>query len=307
MAMGFHNPDLWNYFFRDCIGRYSLSEYPALGSGGILETKRVYLPKLEKTMIEIKELKKQFGGVQAVASLSLSIKMGTFFGLVGPNGAGKSTIINILTGIIHPTSGEVKIVGLDLKTNSLEIKKRIGVIPEGMALFEGLTGEEHLAFVSRIYKVPKGEAQRRIEELLVLFELDGASSRLIETYSQGMKKKLSFAAAIMHDPKVLFLDEPFENVDPIQRKTMREILQVMQKKGTTIFLTSHTLETVEALCDEVAIINKGKLVFQSKTKDIRMKIKDEISRETYQSLEEIFLDVVSDNGKEEQPKKLSWL
>jgi ABC-2 type transport system ATP-binding protein len=258
-------------------------------------------------MIVIKELTKRYGDIEAVYSLSLTIPSGSLFGLVGPNGAGKTTTVNILTGVVRPTSGQVRILGLDLQQNPVEIKKQLGVVPEGMALFEGLTGEEHLTFVSRVYDVPREEAQRRIEDVLILFELDGVARRLIETYSQGMKKKLSFAAAIMHNPKVLFLDEPFESVDPISRKTMKEILLVMQKKGVTILLTSHALETVESLCDEVTIINKGRLVFQSKTEEIRKRIKDEISQETYQSLEEIFLDVVSDNGEEKQPKKLSWL
>lgn len=258
-------------------------------------------------MIETHGLIKRYGGVIAVDSLSLTIPSGTFFGFVGPNGAGKTTTVNVLTGVVRPTSGRVRILGLDLEQNPLEIKKQVGVVPEGMALFEGLTGEEQLTFVGRIYGLQENEIGRRIEELLNLFELEGAASRLIETYSAGMKKKLAFAAAILHDPKVLFLDEPFENVDPISRKKMKEILTTMQNKGTTVFLTSHALETVEALCDEVAIINKGKLVFQSKTEDIRKKIKDEVSQETYQSLEEIFIDVVSGNGEDRTPKKLSWL
>lgn len=258
-------------------------------------------------MIEIYGLTRRYDGVVAVDSLSLTISSGAFFGFVGPNGAGKTTTVNMLTGVLRPTLGYVRILGLDLEENPLGIKKQLGVMPEGMALFEGLTGEEYLSFVGEIYDVPKEQGQQQIEKLLTLFELHGAASRLIESYSLGMKKKLSFLAAIMHNPKILFLDEPFDNVDPISRKIMKDILIAMRDKSVTVFLTSHNLETVESLCDEVAIINKGRLVYQSKTEDIRKKIKNEVSRETYQSLEEIFLDVVSGNGQEHSPKKLSWL
>ncbi len=258
-------------------------------------------------MIELRNVSKKFGSVSALDSLSFLVGEGSFFGLVGPNGAGKTTTINILTGVVRSDSGQVKMSGNNFETRSIELKKEIGVMPEGMALFDGLTGEEHLTFVSRVYGIAKEEAKRRVEELLALFELNGAGAQLIHTYSQGMKKKLSFAAAIIHKPKILFLDEPFESVDPIQRKIMREILRTMQQNGATIVLTSHTLETVEALCDEVAIMNKGRIVFQSRTEDIRKKIKDEVSQETYQSLEEIFIDVVSQDGTQKEKRKLSWL
>jgi ABC-2 type transport system ATP-binding protein len=258
-------------------------------------------------MIEIQSLIKKFGNLVAVDSVSLLIESGSFFGLVGPNGAGKTTIVNILSGIIRPTSGDVRLFGLDIRQDGLEVKQQIGVVPEGMALFGGLTGEEYLTFVGRIYKIPIDECQKRVTELLEAFELLGAGRQLIDTYSQGMKKKLSFAAAVMHKPKILFLDEPFENVDPIQRKFMKEVLQLMQNRGATIFLTSHVLETVEALCDNVAILNKGKLVFQAKTTEIRRTLKNELSQETYQSLEEIFLDVVSDREQKTPPRRLSWL
>jgi len=258
-------------------------------------------------MIEIRELSKRYGGILGIQSLTLTIETGSFFGFVGPNGAGKSTTVNVLTGIIRPTSGKVKILGLELDRNPIEIKKQIGVVPEGVALFEGLTGEEYLMFVSRIYRLSHEEAQQRIRDLLVLFDLEQSGSRLIETYSQGMKKKLAFAAAILHDPKVLFLDEPFDNVDPVSRRIMKDLLVKMKSRGVTIFMTSHALETVETLCDEVAIINKGRIVFQAKTEEIRKRIKNEISQETYQSLEEIFLDVVSGIEEKNKPKSLSWL
>ncbi|MHB9010799.1 MAG: ABC transporter ATP-binding protein [Ignavibacteriaceae bacterium] len=257
-------------------------------------------------MIEITDLSKNYNGLLALDKLTLSMPENSIFGFVGPNGAGKSTTLNILTGIILPTSGEVKILGYDLKKESIDIKKRIGVIPEILALFDGLTGEEHLTFVGKVYGVKKNILPDRIKELLDFFDLTSAKDRLIETYSQGMRKKLAFAASIIHSPHVLFLDEPFENVDPISRKKMKGVLNKFKDRGKTVMITSHSLIELEDLCDVVAIINKGKIVFQSATKDIRSKIKNEITKETYQSLEEIFLDVTK-NDEIGTEKDLSWL
>ncbi|MHB1687142.1 MAG: ABC transporter ATP-binding protein [Ignavibacteriaceae bacterium] len=257
-------------------------------------------------MIKITDLSKNYNGLLALDKLTLSMPENSIFGFVGPNGAGKSTTLNILTGVITPTSGKVNIIGFDLEEDSMDIKKRIGVVPEVLALFDGLTGEEHLTFVGKVYGVKKNILPDRIKELLDFFDLTSAKDRLIETYSQGMRKKLAFAASIIHSPDVLFLDEPFENVDPISRKKMKEILNKFKDRGKTVMITSHSLIELEDLCDEVAIINKGKIVFQSATKDIRNKIKNEVTQETYQSLEEIFLDVTNNDGIE-TVKDLSWL
>ncbi len=257
-------------------------------------------------MIEIYELSKSYNGLLALDKLTLTVSANSIFGFVGPNGAGKSTTLNILTGIILAANGNVSILGYDLKKDSVEIKKRIGVIPEVLALFDGLTGEEHLTFVGKVYGLNKNLIEDRVKEILDFFDLTSAKDRLIETYSQGMRKKLAFAAAIIHSPKVLFLDEPFENVDPVMRKKMKEILISMKNNGASILITSHALIEVEDFCDEVAIINKGKLVFQSKTKDIRNKIKNEVSKETYTSLEEVFMDIVNESSMPKK-NKLSWL
>lgn len=257
-------------------------------------------------MIEIIELTKSYNSFLALDKLTLNVSANSIFGFVGPNGAGKSTTLNILTGIISPNSGSIKILNMDFRKDSLEIKRNIGVIPEVLALFDGLTGEEHLTFAGKVYGVEKNVLEGRVKELLDFFDLIPAKDRLIETYSQGMRKKAAFAAAIIHSPKVLFLDEPFENVDPVMRKKMKEILVRMKNNGVAVMITSHALIEVEDFCDEVAIIKKGKLVYQSKTADIRKKIKDEVSKENYSSLEEIFLDVIKSPGNEEE-KKLSWL
>ena len=255
-------------------------------------------------MITIRELKKQYGKTVALDNVCFEVKDSVIFGLVGPNGAGKSTIINILTGIIKKTSGTVSILGFDIDKETKEIKKKMGVIPEMSALFEGLTGWEHLVFVSEIFDLERDIYNKKIMELLEYFDIYKEKDRLISTYSQGMKRKLSFISAIIHDPDILFLDEPFENVDPVSRKKMKDVLKKMQEKGTDIFITSHALAEVENFCDEVAIINKGKIVYQSKTKDIRKEIKNSITNETYQSLEEIFLDLTTDV---DNTKEMTWL
>ncbi len=255
-------------------------------------------------MIEIKGLSKKYGKIVALDGITLQIKSANLFGLVGPNGAGKSTLINILIGLIKKDSGEVKIGGYDLDKDALTIKKIIGAVPEVLPLFEGLTGEEQLLFVANIYNLDRSIYKDRIGDILRYLDLYTAKDRLIESYSQGMKKKIAFACAIIHTPKILFLDEPFENVDPISRKKMKDILRKMKEKGATVLITSHALVEVEDLCDEVAIINKGKIIFQSETKDIRNKIKNEITKETYQSLEEIFIDLTK---KDEDIDTLSWI
>jgi ABC-2 type transport system ATP-binding protein len=256
-------------------------------------------------MIEISHIVKTFNKTIALDKISLAIRNNTIFGFVGPNGAGKSTMVNILTGIIKKTSGNISIMGFNIDKEPMEIKKIIGVIPEMLALFDGLTGHEYLNFVSRIYGLKYDEYDLRINELIEYFELYSAKDRLIETYSQGMKKKIAFAASIIHTPKILFLDEPFESIDPISRKKMKDVLKKMWGKGSTLFITSHALAEVEDFCDEVAIINKGKIVYQSETKDIRNKIKNEVTKETYQSLEDIFIDLTTD--KDENEKTLSWI
>ena len=256
-------------------------------------------------MIEISEVVKEYSKTMALNKISLVIKNNTIFGFVGPNGAGKSTMVNILTSIIKKTSGEISILGFNIDKESMEIKKNIGVMPEILALFDGLTGQEQLDFVSRVYGLKRDEYKLRIPELLEYFELYSSKDRLIETYSQGMKKKIAFISAIIHNPKVLFLDEPFENIDPISRKKMRDVIKRMQNKGSTIIITSHALSEVEWFCDEVAIIHKGKLVFKSTTKDIRNKVKNKLTQETYESLEEVFIDLTTD--KKEEKELPTWL
>lgn len=257
--------------------------------------------------IIVSEVVKQYKkSIVALDHLSLSVNEGQIFGLVGPNGAGKSTLINIIANVISFNSGEIIICGEKLKKKSYKYKEFTGFLLEKPTYLEKLTGEEFLHFAAFLFKIENSVASPLVDELLNFLELKDKKYSLIESYSAGMKKKISFAAAIIHKPKLLILDEPLESIDPISANLIKESLRLMAEKGTTVFLSSHNLDTVENLCDEVAIINKGKIIFQSKTKDIRNKLKNEINQETYKSLEEIFIDVVSEGGQK-QKKKLSWL
>ena len=251
------------------------------------------------------QLTRRFGEFTAVQDVNLRVEPGQFYGFLGPNGAGKSTTIKMLTGLMAPTSGRMRILGLDLSTHLVEVKRQIGVVPEGMALFGRLTGSEYLNFVGRMYGLERSTAAQRAGELLEFMELSSHPKTLITDYSHGMQKKLAMAAAVIHGPKVLFLDEPFEGVDAIASNTLKAMLQRMIERGATIFLTSHVLEIVERLCTHVGIINNGRLVAQGSLDDLRSGIADETSPGERVSLEEFFLKTVG--GPRTGAQELSWL
>ena len=210
--------------------------------------------------IETHELTRRFDRKLAVDRLDLSVPEGSFFGFLGPNGAGKSTTINILTGLLEPSSGSARVLGLDVATQGLEIKRRIGVVPDGLHLFERLTGEEHLRFVGEVHGIAPAEARRRAGQLLAAMSLTDDAGKQITGYSHGMRKKLALACALIHEPRLLFLDEPFEGVDAVATRELRELLlQLVAARHVTVFLTSHVLEVVERLCTHVGIIHDGRL------------------------------------------------
>jgi ABC-2 type transport system ATP-binding protein len=265
--------------------------------------------------ISTQGLTRRFGELLAVDGVDLRVSPGQFFGFLGPNGAGKSTTIKMLTGLLAPTSGRIEILGLDLEKNSVEVKRQIGVVPEGMALFGRLTGSEFLNFAGRMYGLDRETAAKRSVELLEFMQLADQPKKLVTDYSHGMQKKLAMAAAVIHGPKVLFLDEPFEGVDAIAAGTLKSMLQGMIARGATIFLTSHVLEIVERLCSHVAIIQKGKLVAQGSLEELRAGVEaqthaaagdgDVIVPGEKLTLEQIFLRTVGGARRTEQ--ELSWL
>ena len=197
------------------------------------------------TVIQVKNLTKRYGSLIAVNDISFDVSKGTCFGLIGFNGAGKTTTVNMLTGLAVPTEGHIQLFGKDLSKHDLEIKRRIGVMASDLGLYEGLTGEEYLYFIARIYQISRQKTKERINELLTFMDLNQARHRLIHEYSKGMKKKLCLASLFIHRPEILFLDEPFEGIDPLSYSRIVQILMNMKNQGVTIFLTSHILERVE--------------------------------------------------------------
>jgi ABC-2 type transport system ATP-binding protein len=210
--------------------------------------------------IETHALTRRFGEQVAVDGIDLRVPRGSFYGFLGENGAGKSTTISMLTGVLAPTGGSLRV--LDLAPDG-EMKRRIGVVPDGLLLFDRLTGREHLIFVGRLYGLGRAESARRAGELLATMELSGDTRKLIADYSFGMRKKLALAAALIHAPELLFLDEPFEGVDAVAKASLTALLSDLVRRGRlTVFITSHVLEVVERLCDQVGVIHRGRLVAQ---------------------------------------------
>lgn len=251
-------------------------------------------------------LTRRFGDFTAVDGVNLSVAPGQFYGFLGPNGAGKSTTIKMLTGLMAPTSGRMQILGLDLSTNLTEVKRQIGVVPEGMALFGRLTGAEYLNFVGRMYGLGRTVTAQRAAELLDFMELSSKPKTLVTDYSHGMQKKLALAAAVIHGPKILFLDEPFEGVDAVASGTLKTMLQRMIARGVTVFLTSHVLEIVERLCTHVGIINNGKLVAQGSLDELRSGVHAGAGLNGEKTtLEQFFLQTVG--GSRRDAQELSWL
>jgi ABC-2 type transport system ATP-binding protein len=265
---------------------------------------------MDTPAISTRGLTRRFGDFTAVDDVTFSVASGQFFGFLGPNGAGKSTTIKMLTGLLEPTSGQIEILGEKFTASALELKRQIGVVPEGMALLGRLTASEYLRFVGRMYGLDGETATRRTEELLDFMQLANEPKKLVTDFSHGMQKKLALAAAVIHGPKVLFLDEPFEGVDAIAAGTLKSMLQGMIHRGSTIFLTSHVLEIVERLCSHVAIIHKGRLVANGSLEELRAGVATSLGEsgldEQRLTLEEIFLNVVG-AGAGEPAQELSWL
>jgi ABC-2 type transport system ATP-binding protein len=249
--------------------------------------------------IEIRDLVKTYGGSRAVDGLSVIVPQACFFGFLGPNGAGKTTTIRMLTGLAQPDSGTMQVLGLPLPQKSLEIRKEIGLVPDDTLLFDYLTGAEYLEFVARLYGLPRPLARERAGELLDLFQLNENRSKLIGEYSKGMRKRVAMGAALIHRPRLFLMDEPFEGVDAVGARLMKDILLEQVHRGATVFLTSHVLEVVERLCDQVAIVNRGKVVVQGTMAELRGQGTANAS-----TLEDIFVNLV---GGERYSDKLDWL
>jgi ABC-2 type transport system ATP-binding protein len=246
-------------------------------------------------------LTRAFGQRLAVNALNLVVRRGEFFGFLGPNGAGKSTTIKMLVGLLRPTAGLAYVAGVDVWREPLRAKTQVGVLPEQLNLYERLSGREMVEFAGRLYNLPRPEVRRRTDALLDVLGLTADADKLVVDYSLGMRKKISLAAALIHRPQVLFLDEPFEGIDPVSSRTIRDILRDLTTAGTTIFFSSHIMEVVERLCTRVGIINNGVLIAEGTLHDLRDRAG---TGNGDSSLEDIFLKLIGAGTRE---GGLAWL
>ena len=220
-------------------------------------------------MIELKDLTKRYSDIMAVDNINLFIPKGEIFGFIGPNGAGKTTTINMLGGILAPTSGTVAICGIDMEENPEKAKSKIGFIPDRPYLYEKLTGMEFLRFTADLYGVEEDAFLRKAREKLEMFSLTDWSDELIESYSHGMKQRLVMAAALLHDPEVIIVDEPMVGLDPVAINLVKNLFQRLAKQGVTVFMSTHTLKVAEDVCDRIGIIHKGSLIALGTTEDLK--------------------------------------
>ncbi|MEU9982329.1 ABC transporter ATP-binding protein [Streptomyces sp. NPDC050856] len=247
--------------------------------------------------VRVEGLWKRFGEQVAVAGVDLTFPAGRFIGLVGPNGAGKTTTLSMVTGLLRPDGGRVEVAGRDVWRDPVEVKARIGVLPEGLRLFERLSGRELLAYTGRLRGLPGAEVDKRAAQLLEVLDLAGAQHKLVVDYSTGMRKKIGLAAALLHNPEVLFLDEPFEGVDPVSAQTIRGVLERYTGSGATVVFSSHVMELVESLCDWVAVMAAGRIRAQGPLAEVRGQAP---------SLQAAFLELVGATGRD-TGESLDWL
>jgi ABC-2 type transport system ATP-binding protein len=245
--------------------------------------------------VSVHGLRKSFGAKEAVAGIDLEVAAGSLAGLVGPNGAGKTTSLSMMTGLLRPDSGQVLINGLDVWADPRAAKAVIGVVPAEARLFERLSGREMLEYAARLRGLPAGEARSRAAQLLDVLDLTADASRLVADYSTGMRKKAALGCALIHNPSVLFLDEPLEGVDPVSADAIRRLLTRYAGSGSTVLFSSHVMELVEQVCDHVSIISSGEIVATGPTGQVR----------GGKTLQQAFIDLVGPRPGGEEG--LSWL
>ena len=250
---------------------------------------------MSEPAIEVRGLRKSFGAKEAVAGIDLEIAAGSLAGLVGPNGAGKTTSLSMMTGLLRPDGGQVLINGLDVWADPAAAKAVIGVVTAEARLFERLSGAEMLEYAGRLHGLPAAEARSRTAQLLDVLDLTADAKRLVADYSTGMRKKATLGCALIHNPSVLFLDEPLEGVDPISADVIRRLLTRFTGSGSTVLFSSHVMELVEQICDHVSIINKGTIVATGTTREVR----------DGKTLQQAFIDLVGPRARDEEG--LSWL
>ncbi len=254
-----------------------------------------YQPATGGPAVAVRGLWKKFGDKEAVAGIDLEIAAGSLAGLVGPNGAGKTTSLSMMTGLLRPDGGQVLVDGLDVWADPAAAKAIMGVVPAEVRLFERLSGEELLEYSGRLRGLPAGDARARAAQLLDVLDLTEDANRLVADYSTGMRKKAALGCALIHNPSMLFLDEPLEGVDPVSADVIRRLLTRFAASGSTVLFSSHVMELVEQVCDHVSIIDKGKIVASGTTDQVR----------GGKTLQRAFIDLVGPRARDEEV--LSWL
>ncbi|HET9971497.1 MAG TPA: ABC transporter ATP-binding protein [Streptosporangiaceae bacterium] len=252
-------------------------------------------PRTGGAAVVVRGLRKKFGAKEAVAGIDLQVAAGSLAGLVGPNGAGKTTSLSMMTGLLRPDSGQILINGLDVWQDPPAAKAAIGVVPAEVRLFDRLSGEELLEYAGRLRGLPAGQARTRAAQLLDVLDLAGDARRLVADYSTGMRKKAALGCALIHNPPVLFLDEPLEGVDPVSGDVIRRLLTRFAGSGSTVLFSSHVMELVEQVCDHVSIIDKGRIVVTGTMEEVR----------GGKTLQRAFIDLVGPRAADEEV--LSWL
>jgi ABC-2 type transport system ATP-binding protein len=250
-------------------------------------------------MIEITNLTKRYGNVTAISDINLTIPSGQFFGFLGPNGAGKTTTIKTIVGLLKPTSGTVKVDGIDVQADPIGAKRLVGFIPDKPFIYEKLTGREVLQFVAGLYEVEPSQIDERIDQLLDMFELSDWKDELVESYSHGMRQKIVMSTALIHQPKVIVVDEPMVGLDPKGARQVKKIFKELCEQGTTIFMSTHTLEIAEQMCDYIAIIQKGNIIAQGSISELRVTARTGLTK-----LEDIFLELT---GGQEMKEVIEFL
>jgi len=246
-------------------------------------------------MIELENVRKEFGNTVAVKDLTLTVETGCFFAFLGPNGAGKTTTIKMITGLLRPTAGQVRICGIDIQQDAMQAKKLISYVPDQPYLYEKLSGREFLTFVGDVYGIPKTRIRKQIDELAEVFELSEFLDRLGETYSHGMKQRVVISAALLHDPKVIVIDEPMVGLDPKSSRIVKDVLRSRTENGVTVFMSTHTLAVAEELAHLIGIIRKGELIACGALKEINE------AGDTDGHLEQAFLKITEELSEDACP------
>jgi ABC-2 type transport system ATP-binding protein len=258
-------------------------------------------------VVRINSLTKRFSDNFSIDNVNLSIPEGGIFGIVGTNGAGKTTMLKCITGIIPFDSGSIYVFEKSVTDMGSSINRGIGVVYENSDnLFSYLSGQEQLEFAGEIYGLERKTMLKKINNLLEYFNMSEFRHNLIDEYSKGMKKKIAIASVLLQNPDLIILDEPFEGLDSITLFKLKKLIGLLKTRGKTIIIISHFLAYIEELCEEVIIMNKGKIIYQSKTDDISNRIKNEMSKETYLSLEEIFIDLTEDENEQRNLENILW-